>query len=156
MKVEIRSILECPVADAWEAVQNIDLLKYVSAPLVVFIPLDPPSFARQWDGKPYLVKMRLFGLIPMGKQKIVPSIEMEDSTPGSAEYHLRDNGSGSLAKRWDHMIVMKERPDGRTDYLDRVVVEAGVLTPSVWAFASVFYRHRQRRWRKLAKLDFKL
>jgi hypothetical protein len=35
-------------------------------------------------------------------------------------------------------------------------VSAGVLTPVVWLFAVLFYRHRhrQRRWRELAQSGF--
>jgi hypothetical protein len=39
-------------------------------------------------------------------------------------------------------------------YRDRVEVRAGVLTPFIWVFAQIFYRHRQRRWRRLAANGF--
>jgi hypothetical protein len=34
---------------------------------------------------------------------------------------------------------------------DEVDIAAGHMTPIVWAFAQVFYRHRQHRWRALAR-----
>lgn len=37
-------------------------------------------------------------------------------------------------------------------YEDRIVIDAGVPTPVVAAYAAGFYRHRQRRWRALARL----
>jgi len=37
---------------------------------------------------------------------------------------------------------------------DRVANNAGILTPCIWLFAQLFYRHRQRRWRQLVKGGF--
>jgi len=37
---------------------------------------------------------------------------------------------------------------------DRVHIDAGMLTPLVAAFARLFYAHRQKRWRALAKNGF--
>jgi hypothetical protein len=44
--------------------------------------------------------------------------------------------------------------DDRTHYRDVVYVEAGWLTPAIWLYASLFYRHRQRRWRRLVRNGF--
>ena len=35
--------------------------------------------------------------------------------------------------------------------LIEIVIEAGPLTLLVWLFANWFYRHRQRRWRRVAR-----
>lgn len=40
----------------------------------------------------------------------------------------------------------------RCHYSDVVDIEAGALTPVVAAFAALFYRYRQRRWRRLARI----
>jgi hypothetical protein len=34
--------------------------------------------------------------------------------------------------------------------MDRIEIDAGVMTPLVAGFAAIFYRYRQRRWRALA------
>jgi len=61
---------------------------------------------------------------------------------------LRDNGHGSMVRRWDHRIVL--RPDGgRTHYSDQVRLDAGWLTPIILPWARRFYAHRQRRWHLL-------
>ena len=125
MRVEISTVLDCQVAEAWQAVSHTRLLVHVSEPFLSFEPIDPPELPEEWEGGRFLVRMRLFGIIPMGRQWIVPTVETEDHTPGSREYRLRDNGSGGLAKRWDHWITMRELPDGRTFYQDRVDVEGG-------------------------------
>jgi hypothetical protein len=49
---------------------------------------------------------------------------------------------------------LKVEGDG-TLYTDNVRVEAGILTPIVWAFAVCFYQYRQRRWCQLVNDNFK-
>jgi hypothetical protein len=55
---------------------------------------------------------------------------------------------------WDHHIIMRETEDGRTHYTDQVEVKAGRLTPFIWVYASLFYRYRQHRWRRLVAQAF--
>jgi len=93
--------------------------------------------------------MLAFGLFPIGEQTIGIEYPLEDGR----RRILRDNGHGALIKQWDHWIFVE--PDGEgTRYTDRVDVDAGLLTPFVSAFARIFYRHRQRRWRRLVQTDF--
>jgi hypothetical protein len=56
-------------------------------------------------------------------------------------------------RRWDHWIAIEPERRG-TRYTDTVHIDAGLLTPLIVAFARIFYRHRQRRWRRLAKSGF--
>jgi hypothetical protein len=58
---------------------------------------------------------------------------------------LRDNGHSALIKTWDHRITIASDDQGGTLYRDEVEVRAGLLTPFIWVFAQIFYRHRQRR-----------
>ena len=67
---------------------------------------------------------------------------------------IRDNGYGPLIKRWDHWIAIAADEGGTTHYTDRVAIEAGLITPLITTFARVFYAHRQRRWRALARTGF--
>ena len=95
--------------------------------------------------------MFLFGFIPLGWQAIVISLP----EPRGNTRFVRDNGHSPLIRRWDHWITIEPSEDGkRTRYTDTVEVEAGLLTPVIAAFARVFYAHRQRRWRALARTGF--
>jgi hypothetical protein len=49
------------------------------------------------------------------------------------------------------VISIKPRDDSRSLYRDTIEIDAGILTFVVWAWANWLYRHRQRRWRALAK-----
>ena len=120
------------------------LLLHVAWPLLKFVPIEPSVFPLRWAEKRYVVGLRLFGVLPFGRQVINVSVSRRD------DEHLeaRDNGYGTLISKWDHRISIR-RVEGGAEYTDRVEIRAGLLTPLVWAFAWLFYRHRQRRWREL-------
>lgn len=147
-------LLDAEPERVWEELQRPELLEYVAAPLVVFDPIDPESFPERWGEEEYRVAMLLFGVIPLGRQTIRISKPRVDDTDGERFYQLRDDGTGRLVSVWDHLVSVRETPDGKTVYTDEVAVDAGALTPLVRLFAAVFYRHRQRRWRTLVENDF--
>ena len=148
MLVCLSSFLPCKAAVAIREVRKPDLLLYVAAPMVTFTPLQPPSLPRLWQEGTYWVGVRIFGLIPFGRQAIRISFPQ-----GEESFQLRDAGSSALIRKWDHLITIKEGQGGCINE-DRIDVSAGILTPFVWAFARIFYAHRQRRWRKLARGGF--
>jgi hypothetical protein len=152
MHVSLHTILDAPFERVREEVGKSSLLTHVAAPVITFSPIDPPAFPQVWSDGRYLVAMRFFGVLPVGQQWIAISHPAVD---GQGVYCIRDNGAGQLARRWDHHITLRKRQDGRTDYQDDVHIEAGLLTPFVAAFAAMFYRHRQRRWRALVRSGFR-
>jgi hypothetical protein len=124
------------------------LLNYVVAGLMKFQPIDPPAFPDRWIPGKYMVRMLAFHVIPVGRQ--VVGIELPQE---SDDWFVRDNGGGSIARVWDHLIFVE--PEGKgTRYTDLVRIDAGILTWPVVLYATLFYRHRQRRWRKLVRLNF--
>ncbi|MEL6878511.1 MAG: hypothetical protein AAGL68_10495 [Pseudomonadota bacterium] len=146
--VELTTYLECSPDEAWEKVQTSALLDHIAAPLVRFVPHDG-AFPKIWAAGEYTAGMLAFGFLPIGEQTI--RIEFPPSE-GDLRI-LRDNGRGTIAKRWDHWIEIA--PEGNdTRYVDRVTIEAGLLTLVVAQFARLFYAHRQRRWRELARSGF--
>jgi hypothetical protein len=55
------------------------------------------------------------------------------------------NEHGSLLKIWNHCIRVEPLSRSVLRYTDETEMDAGILTLFVWAFAHLFYRHRQRR-----------
>ncbi len=150
MIVDVSTRLAAPPEKVWEYVQTPRLLQHVAAPLLIFRSCERDGFPDTWSPGPHRVWMFAFGVLPLGPQTV--GIEIGPNENGV--YRVRDNGSGLLAKTWDHHIIIK--PDGAgTHYTDHVRVEAGLLTLFVWAFASVFYRWRQMRWRALVRRGFR-
>ncbi|MFO0204344.1 MAG: hypothetical protein ACK528_14595, partial [Alphaproteobacteria bacterium] len=117
--------------------------------LLFFAEVSPVDFftGTRWSAS---IKPFAFGVIPLGPQTV--GIEIGPNENGA--YRVRDDGSGLLVQVWDHLITLEPEEDG-TRYTDRVRIEAGLMTPFVWAFAMVFYRWRQARWRSLVKRQFR-
>lgn len=149
MRTRLTTILDCPKERAWQAVQMTRLLDFIAAPLVRFEPVQPTRLPERWNEEKYLVRMKIVGRIPFGNHWIVISFPLAEGC-----YQIRDNGYGDQIDKWDHWITLEDTPDGKTRYTDQVDIEAGLLTPVVWIFSQIFYRHRQRRWRKLVHRDF--
>ena len=152
MKISCSTYIALPPEDVWREIQTPNLLKHIAWPIIRFRFIDPAPLENFAARDRFKVRLTLFGIIPLGEQWIVPSIHEE--RPDSWPKRLRDNGYSKLVKTWDHWITVIPNDDGGTHYVDDVEVEAGIFTPIVWAFAWVFYRHRQRRWRGLARTVF--
>jgi hypothetical protein len=148
MIVDISMILECGIDEAVPHVKTPRLLEFVAAPLIRFVPVNPPVFPEVWSVGEYSVALRLFGVVPFGKQAIV--ISMPSTETG---FTVHDAGHSALINTWDHLITITPHGSG-CHYRDRVEVRAGVLTPFVWLFAQMFCRHRQRRWWVLVARNF--
>lgn len=167
MTIEVSTILPVSPDRVWTMVNRPALLHYVAWPLLTFEAVDPPAFPDRWEERQYHVRIKAFGLVPLGSQiiEIERSVDPETATHGEPVRRLRDNGRGTILRRWDHWITVEPagtaaestdsgRGEGRaTRYTDRVDVDAGVLTPLAGGLARVFYAHRQRRWHRLLAED---
>jgi len=147
MRVDIATYLPCTPAVAINHANSPGLMLHIAKPLVTFTAVEPPQFPAMWADGTYRVSMRLFGIIPLGRQAIVIS------HPPADIFTLRDNGYSALIQTWDHVITIAPSGSG-TLYRDQITIKAGLLTPFVWLFAQLLFHHRQRRWRQLASAGF--
>jgi hypothetical protein len=145
MIADVSTMLECPATKAWSQVETSALLRHVTRPLVRFAPSAAPLPERWSEGLTLQWKVFVFGVIPMG----VHTVHLEKVDPNNYEIHSREHNR--LIARWDHVISIKPLDNSRSFYRDTVEIDAGILTFVVWAWANWLYRHRQRRWRALAK-----
>jgi hypothetical protein len=145
MQLQISTYLDCSIEQAITHAKTTRMLKFVAHPLVHFTPITPSTWPDTWAEGTYWVGVRILGLLPFGRQAIVISFP-----PSEDGFLLRDNGFSALVNVWDHTISISSEA-GQTRYMDTVTINAGVFTLPVWLFAQAFYRHRQRRWRLLAR-----
>jgi len=150
INVTIQTRLACAATRAWEEVQKPCLLIYVAAPWLKFTPRNDQGFPGTWEEGDFFVSMFVFGFLPLGLERIGISTRIG----ADGDFYIRDDGGGTLVRRWDHLITI--RPDGNDIclYSDSVDIRAGILTPLVWIFAQLFYRWRQHRWRRLVAGNF--
>jgi hypothetical protein len=64
---------------------------------------------------------------------------------------MQTRENDALIRKWDHRLSVQAAPNGQTVYADRIDLEAGPLTPVVGLLAQWFYRHRHRRWQRVAR-----
>jgi hypothetical protein len=84
-----------------------------------------------------------FHVVPVGRHYI--DVKLIDG-----QYReIFTNEHGSLAKMWNHRIRVEPLSNSVVRYTDEIEIGAGILTPLIWVFAHIFYRHRQRRWKNL-------
>ena len=146
MKLHVQTTLPCSPEAAWQEVKKPSLLMHVASPIVTFKPVSPPTLPAKWPaGQSVKLKTHLFGVIPMG----VRTLFFEEISDRHMRLQTREHDP--LIRKWDHLIEIGRGEGGETRYADLLDLDAGVLTLPVWLFAQFFYRHRQRRWRRLAK-----
>ena len=129
---------------AWETVQQPQTLRYITRGLLGF-RIDgrlPPRFAQ---GETYRMRLMLFGFIPAWRHEIT-IVRLDD-----AGREILTSEHGGSVKTWNHHITVDELGPYRSRYTDAIEVGAGLLTPLVWAYAQLFFRYRQWRWRRLAR-----
>jgi hypothetical protein len=144
MIARISTLLECTENQLWDKISEPASLQYVAAPLLSFKPLEGGKLDHRWQvGTLYPLKLYFMKLIPLGRHDIqIDRIDEETKTIVSRE-------SGRLARVWNHKIHFQAAAPGKVSYTDEIEIEAGWLTPGIWLFAQLFYRHRQRRWKTL-------
>ena len=71
MQVDLATQLPCPLAEVIAQVRTPRLLRQVASPLLSFSPLAPAEFPDTWSEGTYWVKLKLFGVLPIGRQAIV-------------------------------------------------------------------------------------
>jgi hypothetical protein len=153
VKIFLRLTLDCSIDSAWAALADPKIFAAVSAPLMRFKSLEPGGFPEKWTAQgPHLVAIKLFGVMPMGKQTIDTTFTQR---PGGVKMMI-DSGSPqagmlTVIKDWDHRMAVSASSNSTTLYRDRLKIKAGVLTPFVFLPLWVFWQYRGIKLRRLAK-----
>jgi hypothetical protein len=119
-------------------------LRYITKGLLGFRPEGelPEHFAA---GTTVRVKLLFFGFIPAWVHEI-RIVKLDE-----VHREIETSEQGGSVKEWNHRITVDERGPWRSHYTDEIEIDAGLLTPLIWAYAHLFYRYRQWRWRRLAR-----
>ncbi|WP_309709926.1 hypothetical protein [Pseudolysinimonas sp.] len=150
MRVVLRLELDAYPDEVWAMLQDPIALGEVVAPLIEIEPVGHRRFPPTWNSGDHLVRLRVFGILPLGDQRI----RLSTSRRGGARI-LEDSGgpvSGAigLVRHWRHRMAVSPLPDGRTLYRDRLDISAGVVTPFVWIGAWALWQFRAVGIRRVA------
>ncbi len=145
MTADVSTILECSATKAWDEVQKSSLHRHVTWPLTRIVSTGTPFPERWIEGATIRCRLFISGIIPMGVHTLF--FEKIDQR----NYEIQSREHDALVARWDHLVSIQPLDGSRSIYRDTIEINAGIFTFVVWAWANWFYRHRQRRWRALAK-----
>jgi len=144
MIARISTTLPCNTDDFWDIIIKPNSLQYVTSPVIKFKPIDHQSLESDWiPNKLYILQIYLFNIIPLGNH----NIELKEID--RSKNIIKSEETGLLARVWNHTITFSPSGKNEIHYVDEIEIQAGILTPVIWTFAHLFYRHRQRRWKKL-------
>jgi len=138
MKVDVSTELDCSAAKVWNEAQKSALLLHVIWPLA---RISTSGRERQ----KVQCRVYVFGFVPLGIRELY--FERIDQLA----FRIVTRESDRLVRSWDHTISITPLGANRSIYRDMIDVDAGQLTILVWAWTNWFYRHRQKRWRSLAR-----
>ena len=142
--VRVSTKLLAPAAVVFDTVKKSSTLRHVTRGLMGMT--GSRRFPEEWRAGD-VVRPRLFFFhwIPGWRQEI--RIAQVDP----ARRLIESTEKGGILRRWDHRITVEPLGESECLYTDEIDVEAGLLTPLVRFAAGLFYRYRQRRWRKLVE-----
>ncbi|MGH2978781.1 MAG: hypothetical protein ACRDLQ_03985 [Solirubrobacterales bacterium] len=144
MLMRVSTRLSAPADVVWDTVKRTDTLRYVTRGLLGF-RIDGETPERLTEGETYSMRLLFFGVLPAWRH------EIHVARLDEAAHEIRTEERGGPVRSWRHRIAVDGEGWGSTRYLDEIEIAAGALTPFVWAYAQLFYRYRQMRWRRLAR-----
>ncbi len=144
MIARIDTDLPASADDVWHTLLRRDTFLHITRGLLGFRGSEtwPEVFQ---EGTVIKTRLLFFHVIPGWQHTLtVVQVDQEHLTLASEE-------GGGVVRTWNHRIWLEPMTDSRCRYTDEIEIEAGPFTPLIWAWAHVFYRYRQRRWRRLAR-----
>jgi hypothetical protein len=140
VRVSIR--LQAPASRVWELLLLKDTFLYITRGMMSYTDTGEWPTRLFSEGTTLTTRVRLFGCGPSFPHK-VEVVRVDDS-----RREVETKESGGLVRVWNHQMRVGTVSDAECRYTDCIELQAGLATPLVWLFAAVFYRYRQRRWRR--------
>lgn len=129
---------------AWEKQSYVTFLISTSKPIVGMRVIGP-SPSRFEPGQTYVLKIKLFGVLPWSTHTIF--MKKHDATTFSFETQEK----GGAIKSWVHQHHLVPIDDHSCRGRDLIVFHAGILSPFVWLMSQWMYRVRHNAWIKVAR-----
>lgn len=154
MRIQTEFEVASTVDATWEALHSPQEAAGLYSPLVQMVaPWGMPD--RFQSGDRVIVRMRLFGLVPLGAQLI----HIEDEWPGKFAGDprtMRDQGgplTGPLVllESWRHEITIQHSPHhpDRTVWRDELTI-GGIAAAAFWPVLELMWRWRQRKLKRIS------
>jgi hypothetical protein len=143
--ITVNTRLDAPADIVWHAVNTPHAFVHVARGMLRYPAAE--RLDRPWQVGDHVQGWTLlFGVLPFSYHHITVASIDDDARVLTSDEH------GGVIRTWRHDVTVTPIDETACRYEDRIEIDAGWLTPVVAAYASLFYRHRQRRWRMLARL----
>jgi hypothetical protein len=146
IKIIISSTLNNSTEKIWNKLLNIETLIEICKPMATF-KLKINEKEMKWEiNKEYIFKLFIYGFIPFGDHKIIlKKLDKENKIILSNEYN-------KIVKKWNHLIIMENLGENEIKYTDEVEIYAGIFTIFTAIWAKLFYKNRQKKWKRISML----
>ena len=141
--VTVSSILPASADRIWDRLMRLETLQYIAAPYAAFAPVDQDRGLVWKEGETTRFRLHLFGFVPLGLHTIhVCRFDRET-------YRVYTEENSRALPVWNHSISIVPLGEGKARYTDEVTIGAGFMTGVVSLWGRLFFRHRQRKWKRL-------
>ncbi|MBU0494212.1 MAG: hypothetical protein KKA73_08795 [Chloroflexi bacterium] len=145
MRCFVQTHLNAPADAVWAAVKKPQTLVHVARGFLGFSGAD--RFPPEWQvGMTVRTRLWFFHVLPAWWTHTLTAARVDED-----QREIASREYGGFIRVWNHTIRVAPVPGGCT-YSDEIEIEAGVLTVFIWLYANIFYRYRQMRWRRWAKV----
>jgi hypothetical protein len=145
IKITINTILNNSIDKIWNKLVDIETLIYICKPMATFKIVSNEQYMKWELNREYIFKLFIFGFIPFGYHKIVLEIIDEENKIIKSKEH------NTIVKIWNHTIIIRKIEENTIEYIDEVEIYAGIFTLFIALWGTIFYKHRQKKWRKIVK-----
>ncbi len=119
-----------------------ELFAFVMAPIISVPRLEIPD--RVEPGVEGVARLWWFGVVPAWRHHL-RLVRLTDR-------EIYTNEWGGPVRIWNHHLTFEPIGENRCHYTDEIEVQDGLRGFGVRMFVHVMFRHRHRRWRRLATL----
>lgn len=153
MRIRTQFAVACSADTAWDAVHSPAVAAGLYAPLLVMSPERrfPDRFT---TGDRVRVRLRLWGVVPLGSQRIViEDSASEDGTAGGRTMHDVGRpltGPLALLAGWHHRITILPVTARGAIWRDELTI-SGAFAPLCWPVFAVMWRWRRARLERRAR-----
>ena len=145
IKIIVSSILNNSAEKIWNKILNIETLIYICKPMITFKSKTKENNMKWELKKEYIFRLFIYGFLPFGNHSIIlEKIDENNKIIISKEHN-------NIITIWNHIIKMENNGEKSIKYTDEVEIYAGIFTFFVAIWSIIFYKHRQKKWAKIAQ-----
>ncbi len=137
------SVFNTDIEKFFSLIQKLDTLQYIAKPYATFKSMNNENDLIWETGKTFSFKFKVFGCISLG----IHTIKVREFNRDG----IYTNESNRFCPVWNHRIIIEKIDETHIRYTDEVEINAGRKTKFIYVWAKAFYKHRQKKWKKLLK-----